>query len=290
MLTAAQLESRPESSKTRRARPVRSPKQLYHEYILQRIEDYKNSLARDELLRLGNDAASEVQDATEGQYFLTEIVMQEMVDRLIMKRLKLPPFSRWRQRFAKIRLAQQSPTHWGIERHSVVAAVLPRLEPGDHALVVGGGSEAAAYLLAAHEVRLTCLFGDNATCTRVETRMAAESLTGNFEAFVAMLGTWFPDLDAPAHLVVIDAATLAGLPSNRRVALMARLQDVTHPGGLHAVIPSGSGVADAWASLYPDWERVPLSVRGVRRGKRETSPGILLSRPLPPTASHASTA
>ena len=34
-----------------------SPKQHYQEYLLQRIEDYKNLLARDELLRLGNDAA-----------------------------------------------------------------------------------------------------------------------------------------------------------------------------------------------------------------------------------------
>ncbi|HEX7024505.1 MAG TPA: hypothetical protein VF187_06785, partial [Gemmatimonadales bacterium] len=266
MLTANQLEAGPASARTRRVRPVLSPKQQYQEYLLQRIEDYKNSLARDELLRLGNDAACELQDASEGQYFLTEVVMEETVDRLIMKRLKLPPYTRWRQKFARVRQAQQSPTHWGLERNSAVASVLPRLEPGDHALVVGGGAEAAVYLLAAHEVRLTCLFGDNATCTRIETRMAAESLTGNFDAYVAVLGNWFPELDRQAHLVVIDAATLAELPSPRRVALIARLQDVTVPGGLHAVMPSGGGMAEAWASLYPDWERVPIIARGSRRG------------------------
>ena len=295
MLTATQLESRAESSRTRRARPVVSPKQQYHEYILQRIEDYKNSLARDELLRLGNDAALELQDATEGQYFLTEVVMQETVDRIITKRLRLPSFTRWRQKHAKVRQAQQSPTHWGLERNSAVAAILPRLEIGDRALVVGGGAEAAAYLLAAHDVHLTCLFGDNATCTRIETRMAAESLTANFEAFVAMLGSWFPCLDQAVHLVVIDAGTLAALPSPRRVSLMARLQDATVPGGIHALMPggagSGAGAAEAWVSLYPDWERVPVPTRSTRtRGKRESSPGVLMSRPFPKAASHASTA
>ena len=268
-----------------------SPKQHYQEYVFQRIEDYKNSLARDELLRLGNDAALEIQDATEGQYFLTEVVMQETVDEIIKKRLRLPSFKRWRERHAKVRQAQKSPTHWGLERNSAVAAILPRLEPGDRALVVGGGAEAAAYLLAAHDVHLTCLFGDDRTCTRIETRMAAESLTGNFEAFVAMLGNWFPSLDQPVHLVVIDAGTLATLPSPRRVSLMARLQDATVAGGVHAVMPGGSGAAEAWVSLYPDWERIPVPARSTRtRGKRESSPGVLMSRPFPPATSHASTA
>jgi hypothetical protein len=148
------------------------------------------------------------------------------------------------------------------------------------------------YLLAAHDVRVTCLVGDNATCTRIETRMAGEALTGSFEAYVAMLGTWFPTLELPVHFVVIDAGTLAELPSARRVALMARLQDVTVPGGLHAVMPGDAAVApEAWVSLYPDWERVPLPGRAARKGtKRETPPGILLTRPYPRPASQADSA
>ena len=39
---------------------------------------------------------------------------------------------------------------------------------------------AAVHAFAAHDVRVTCLFGDDATCTRIENRMAAESLTGDF--------------------------------------------------------------------------------------------------------------
>jgi hypothetical protein len=292
MLTAAPLGIRAESPRVRRAEPLLSLKQRYQAYILQRIEDYKNSLTREQLLKLGNDAMSELQDAPEGQYFLTEVLVQETVDRLIMRRLRLPTFARWRQKHVRLRQAQQSPTHWGIERRSAVAAVLPRLEAGDHAVVVGGGAESAAYLLAAHDVRVTCLFGDDATCTRIETRMAAESLTAGFQAFVVMLGTWFPTLDRPAHFVVIDATTLAELPATRRLELMARLQHVTAPGGLHAVVPGdGAGAAEGWVSLYPDWVRVPLPREGSRRGtKRPTPPGILLSCPMAQPDSPASSA
>ncbi|PYP40311.1 MAG: hypothetical protein DMD43_08705, partial [Gemmatimonadetes bacterium] len=77
MLTAAQLGIRAESPRIRRAHPLPSPKQRYQAYILQRIEAYKESLTRENVLKLGNDAAGELQAAPEGQYFLTEVLMQE---------------------------------------------------------------------------------------------------------------------------------------------------------------------------------------------------------------------
>ena len=88
MLSAAQLRA----TQHRRRSPY-SDKQYYQEYILQRIEGYKNSIGRDELLRLGDEAASELQAAAEGQFVLTEVLMLESVDRLIMKRLSLRPYS-----------------------------------------------------------------------------------------------------------------------------------------------------------------------------------------------------
>jgi len=291
MLPAPPVGIRAEAAGTRRVRALPSPKQRYEEYLLQRIEDYKNSLAREELLRLGNDAAAELANAPEGQYFLTEMLMLETVDRLIMKRLRLPTLTKWRRKFAKLREAQREPTHWGIERGSAIAALLPRLEPGDHAIVVGAGAEGAAYLLAAHDLRVTCLIGDDPTCTRIENRMAAEALTGAFTAYVVMLGGWFPQLDLPVHLVVIDAETLAALPAPRRLDLMARLQDITTPGGVHAVLPHENKAAEAWVSLYPDWERIPLRVESSRRGmRRGSAPGILLSRPLPKETAQATSA
>ena len=120
MLTAAEIRG----TQHRRRSPY-SDKQHYQEYILQRIEGYKNSIGRDELLRLGDEAAAELQSAAEGQFLLTEVLMLESVDRLIMKRLALRPYNKWRRQFLKLREAQRTPTHWGLEAACPVARVMP---------------------------------------------------------------------------------------------------------------------------------------------------------------------
>jgi len=147
MLTSAQARQQ------RRRRPPPSLKQQYQEYIMQRIEAYKNSMARDELLRLGDEAVSELQATVEGQFTLTEVLMVDSVDRLITKRLRLRSYRRWRESYLTLRAAQREPMHWGLDPASPVGRLLPRLEPGDGALVVGAGAEPAAYLLAAHDAR-----------------------------------------------------------------------------------------------------------------------------------------
>jgi hypothetical protein len=124
MLSAAQLRG----TQQRRRSPY-SDKQYYQEYILQRIEGYKNSIGRDELLRLGDEAAAELQSAAEGQFLLTEVLMLESVDRLIMKRLSLRPYSRWRRQFLKLREAQRTPTHWGLEPASAWRGCCPDSSP-----------------------------------------------------------------------------------------------------------------------------------------------------------------
>ena len=60
----------------------------------------------------------------------------------------------------KLRLAQRTPTHWGLEPTSPLARLLPRVEAGDVNLVVGSGAEPAAYLLAAHDATVTFLAGE----------------------------------------------------------------------------------------------------------------------------------
>jgi hypothetical protein len=168
MLTATQVRQA-----HRRRRSTYSDKQHYQEYILQRIEGYKNSIGRDELLRLGDEAASELQATAEGQFVLTEVLMLESVDRLIMKRLSLRPYSRWRQQFIRLRTAQRTPTHWGLEPHCPLTPLLSRVEPEDTALVIGTGAAPTTYLLAAHDVAVTFLADDLGCVERVESRMAA---------------------------------------------------------------------------------------------------------------------
>ena len=58
----------------------RSLKQEYEEFMLQRIEEYKNTLAREDLLEIGDDAVRELEANVGGQYLLTEVLLLEQLD------------------------------------------------------------------------------------------------------------------------------------------------------------------------------------------------------------------
>jgi hypothetical protein len=280
MLNAADLRST-----ARRRRAPYSDKQHYQEYILQRIEGYKNSIGRDELLRLGDEAAAELATTAEGQFVLTEVLMLETVDRLIMKRLALRPYRRWRQQFIKLREAQRTPTHWGLEPGCALGRLVPRVEPRDAALVLGSAAESAAYLLAAHEAVVTFIANDLGCVERVESRMAAESLAGLFEGYVAQLGASLPDfveLD-DLHLVVIDPAALAELSLGVRAQFLDDLQRRSRPGGVHVILGSCPGLAPhSLRGLYDGWEAEEECRRRRRQSSRRPDDLVLAKPACPP--------
>jgi hypothetical protein len=254
---------------------------------MQRIEDYKDSLTREDLMRLGDEAAKDLQTGTSGQLVLTEVLMQETVDQQIIDRLKLPSFRKWRSKILPLREAQRSPTRWGMLNADPVSVVLPRVEPGDRALVIGGGAEPAVYLLASHDVVIQCLVGDTTAATRIEGTLASESLSGQCDVFVVLLGHWVPpDVSGPFHLVVVDAASVANLPPARQRALVLQAQQRTAPEGLHALVSSDAEVApEACLAHYPDWQRLPLPPPPTGKTPHQGLRGLLLSGPpVPPSA------
>ena len=284
MLSAAEIRG----TQHRRRSPY-SDKQHYQEYILQRIEGYKNSIGRDELLRLGDEAAAELQTAAEGQFLLTEVLMLESVDRLIMKRLSLRPYNKWRRQFLKVREAQRTPTHWGLEPESPLARLLPRIEPRDVTLVIGSSAEPAAYLLAAHDAVVTFLAGDLGCVERVESRIAAEGLGSMFEAYVSQTGPALPDFvdfgDA-LDLVVLDPGVLADLSATTRMEFVADLQRLSRPGGVHVVLASCASLApEALLAFYDGWTVEDDVRRRKRTGAARRQLGLVLGCPLcPPDA------
>jgi hypothetical protein len=281
MLTAIQVQ------KThRRRRSPYSDKQHYQEYILQRIEGYKNSIGRDELLRLGDEAASELQATSEGQFVLTEVLMLESVDRLIMKRLSLRPYRRWRQQFLRLRAAQRTPTHWGLEPHCPLTPLLPRLEPEDTALVIGTAAAPMTYLLAAHDVAVTFLAGELGCVERVESRMAAEALSSLFESYVTHFEPSLPCFLSFLHtldIVVLDPAVLLELDPPERAELIGDLQERSRPGGVHIVLPTCRAIApDTLRSFYKGWDLEEAVKRKRRPGERKSPPGLILTKPTCP--------
>jgi hypothetical protein len=261
----------------RRRRPPPSLKQQYQEYLLQRIEGFKNSIPREDLLRLGDEAVAELNTSTEGQFVLTEVLMLDCVDRLITRRLALKSYRKWREHFMGLRKAQREPNHWGLAAGHAVESLLPRIEAGDQVLVLGPASEGVAYLFAAHDAAVTFVAGDLGIVERVESRIASESLSAQFLAYVAHLGHWFPDLDGPVNVVVIDAGILIDLDPTDRNRLMILLQERTEIGGVHIILPGDPSLApEAVLPFYPDWKRDRQT--GGRKGAKP-SRGIILTKP-----------
>jgi len=261
----------------RRRRPRSSTKRQYDEYILQKIEAFKNSLSRDQLLLLGDEANRELQDAAEGQFLLTEILMLDSVDDLIKRRLKLKPYKKWKSWIKDLRDAQREPTHWGLEPECPVAALLRRVEPQDEAVVVGGSADGAAFLLAAHDVQVTFLAADLGSVDRVESRVEDESLVVPILATVVDFELWCPPLPEAIAITVVDAAEVGELEAVIRAGLIAALQVRTCQAGVHVLLPGRGGmVPEALLHHYDGWIREEVG-KPRRRGSR--SAGIVLAKP-----------
>ncbi|MBL8976966.1 MAG: hypothetical protein JNM53_01020 [Gemmatimonadetes bacterium] len=271
MLTALQLQQQ------RRRRALPSLRQQYHEYILQRIEGYKNSLTRRELLELGDAAATEMA-ATDGeQFLLTEVLLTDWVDRLIHRRLRLQPYSRWAKHFRALRQAQREPTHWGIDRRCPITRVLPRLEPGDTALVIGADSAPIAFLLAAYDVEVVFTGSDMTFVDQVESRVAEEALGHYCSTYVAPTGQVPLGLPERIQIIAIDTATLDAQTAGRRRQTLEGLMERTAPCGVHLILPSARALApDAYLSHYGDWTREDAPPEKRRPAK---SVGVLLGKP-----------
>jgi hypothetical protein len=268
MLTSLPFERASSKGMQPVRRPPRSLKQEYQEFILQRLEEYKNTVPRAELLEIGDEAVRELQTSAQDQYLLTEVLLLEHVDRIIARRLRLPSFPRWRQKHRALRDAQREPTHWGFDRGNPVVPWAARIEPGDLVVVVGAAALPEALFLAAHDAEVFLLDQDLGAVEAAEGRAVTEQLASVFQALVINFGSWFPDL-APM-LVAVAPACLAPLRARDRSALIADLQSRTQSGGVHVVLPAPAATREviplapeALQAMYRGWQ-----LQRSRRSKR----------------------
>jgi hypothetical protein len=77
--------------------PAETPRQRYQAWVEEQLEDYKAGLTRDELLDLAETAVDELFEAPDGQYPLTEMLLCDVVDRLLLARMGLPDFKQWQR-------------------------------------------------------------------------------------------------------------------------------------------------------------------------------------------------
>ncbi|UCG88994.1 MAG: hypothetical protein JSW71_10840 [Gemmatimonadota bacterium] len=253
----------------RRARQ-QSLRQEYEEFILQRIEEYKDRLSRQDLMGIADEAVRELEVGSEEQLVLTEVLVLEHVDRLIRRRLRLPSFRRWRDQHLKLRQAQCEPGYWGLHRETVLTELALRLDETDAALLVGGGATAPGLFLAAHGWPTLLMDSSLTTVEAAERRAASEGLAARFQALVVSLGSWFPDITP--SLVVFDQSTVNALEAPTRNQLIDTLKALTKSGGVHHVQllhqrhNATSLSDDILRNHYGDWS---LSRSGQNRRRRE---------------------
>jgi hypothetical protein len=239
--------------------PLRSPRSLRHEYELyveQEIENYKDSISRSAILKIGDEAVAVLEQAP--QCTLTEMVICEEVDRIIMRRLRLPTYRTWRARRVKLLERYRRPEHWGIATDgALVRDVQPAAE--GHVLVAGGSTEGPALYLAAHGSDVTALDDEPDAVQRVVAAAEAAGLTQRVRGCITDLGHWAPDV--PLSAVVCSSAALARVPPADVGRVIDTLQGATRKGGIHLLEATSEGSLrlDDLRAYYHGWE---ISVRG----------------------------
>lgn len=225
-------------------RPTRSLKHEYELFVEQEIENYKESVPRNVLLSIGDDAVSSLLAAP--QFALTEIVLCDEVDRIIFKRLRLPSYETWRRRRIKLIDELRRPEHWGLRPDDVLVRALPLSIEG-RVLVAGAPDEVSALYLAANGCDVTTLTPEQDALERVMQAAIGAGLASRVHAEVGDLSSWRPGV--PLDAVIVNPAALFGLSSEERSRVIEALQLATMAGGIHLLQTTGSGKTSGAVSV-----------------------------------------
>lgn len=232
----------------------RSLKHEYELFVEHEIEAYKESLPRPALLRIGDEAVAQLGE--QQQLALTELLVWEEVDRIIMRRLRLPPFSTWRRRRLRRLAAYRRPEHWGFSPDAPIVRAIGGSSSDTHVLVTGAASESSALYLAANGCDVTTVDMEEDVLERVLAAAFDAGITGRVRSVMADLTRYAPH--APLTAVVCTSAAFAGLTSDERARAIDVLQSATRDGGVHLVETIVAGHTalslDELTQQYAGWD------------------------------------
>jgi hypothetical protein len=210
-----------------------NPRSLRHEYELyveNELENYKESVSRSAILKIGDEAAAALRASD--QFAMDELLLWAEVDRIIRKRLRIPAYSTWRRRRLKMLEEYRRPEHWGIRPDGALAReVHPPAE--SKVLVAGGDIDRTALYLAAHGCDVTAVDREVQPLERVMTAAHEAGLADRIQGYVAGITDWSPDVQLGA--VVCTPEAFKGLNADERVRAFELLQTATRDGGVHLV-------------------------------------------------------
>ncbi len=212
------------------SRPTRSLRHEYELFVEQEIENYKESVPRSVLLSIGDEAVASL--SAEAQFALTELLLCEEVDRIIVKRLRLPSYETWKRRRLKLIDELRRPEHWGLRPDDVLVRALPT-STERRVLVAGAADEVSALYLAANGCEVTTLTGEMDALERVMQAAIGAGLAGRVHARVGDLSSWLPE--QPLDAVIVNPSALESLSADERARVIEVLQSATLDGGVHLV-------------------------------------------------------
>src|SRR6478736_2703826 len=202
-----------------------NPRSLRHEYELyveNEIENYKESVSRSAILKIGDEAAASLRAGD--QFAMDELLLWAEVDRIIRKRLRIPSYDTWRRKRVKLLQEYRRPEHWGIRPDGVLAREIhPPAE--SKVLVAGGDIDRTALYLAAHGCEVTAVDREAAPLERVMNVAQEAGLADRIQSYVAVITDWSPDVPLGALVCTPDAFT--GLSAEERGRAFELLQSVT---------------------------------------------------------------
>ncbi len=210
-----------------------NPRSLKHEYELyveNEIENYKESVSRSAILKIGDEAAASLRSGE--QFAMDELLLWAEVDRIIRKRLRIPGYDTWRRKRMKMLEEYRRPEHWGIRPDGVLAREIhPPAE--SKVLVAGGDIDRTALYLAAHGCNVTAVDREVVPLERVMNAAHAAGLGDRIQSYVADITDWSPDV--PLGALVCTPEAFTGLSLEERGRAFDLLQEATRDGGVHLV-------------------------------------------------------
>jgi hypothetical protein len=205
-------------------------------YVDQEIENYKFSLPRPAILRIGDEAVANLQDRTQPEF--DELVLCSEVDRIIRNRLRIPSYSTWRKRRVKLLAQYRRPEHWGLAADApFVREIVPMADT--RVLIAGVHREGPVLYLAAHGCQVTALEDNEEAVERVVTAAGQVGLMSRVQGRPIGLGAWAPE--APLNAVVVTPAAFNGLTADQRTRVIDLLKSATIDGGVHLVETLAAG-------------------------------------------------
>lgn len=220
----------------------RSLRHEYALYIEREIESYKESVSRPVLLGIGDEAVSAL--AAQQQLALTELLVWEEVDRIIMRRLRLPNLAAWSRRRLRRLEKYRRPEQWGFAADSALLRTLLDTEGAPHVLLSGARCEGSALHLAAHGMEVTAVEAEEGNVERMMAAAYDAGIAARVHGYVTDLARFSPDL--PLTAVVCSPAAFAHLTSEEREQAIEVLKSATRDGGVHLVetIVAGQAALD----------------------------------------------